>query len=192
VVTVEISRFSVRYRGVWEDRWRAKLQKALASLPPGAAGHPAIRLIAAQISLPFEYRAARDYGRRNRARCLPLDLGAVSRRHLPRYGELLSPDNLQGLLETPAEPQEAIVDREFQRARLALEHPPWRLAGQKSPETLRREFFVARRLQRLTLKHGRIAHLGGWEHLVPWRDGDGLRTWLKEQNPLIILADEEE
>ena len=190
VVTVEISRFSVRYRGVWEGRWRRQLQKTLAGLPPGAAGHPAIRMIAAQIALPFEYRAARDYGRSNGAKCLPLDLGELSRRHLPRYGELLSPANLQGLLERQAEPQEALVAREFHRARLALDHPPWRLAGQKSPETLRRESFLARRLQRLALKHGRIVHLGGWQHLVPWRDGDGMRAWLKDQQPLIILADE--
>jgi hypothetical protein len=190
VVTVEISRFSVRYRGAWEDKWKARLQKALAGLPPGAAAHPAISMIAAQIALPFEYRAARDYERRNGAKYLPLDLGAVSRRHLPRYGELLSPANLQGLLETPAEPQEDQVAREFQRARLVLAHPPWRLAGQKSPETLRREFFLARRLKRLALKHGRIVHLGGWQHLVPWRDGDGMRAWLKEQKPLVILADE--
>jgi hypothetical protein len=190
VVTMEISRFSVRYRGVWEGRWQAKLQKALAGLPPGAPGHPAIRMIAAQIALPFEYRAPRDYGRRSGARCLPLDLGAVSRRHLPRYGELLSPANLEALLEKETEPQEAVVAREFQRARLALEYPPWRLVGQKSQETLRREFFLARRLKRLALKHGRIAHLGGWEHLVPWRDGDGMRAWLADQVPIIILADE--
>ncbi len=190
VVTVEISRFSVRYRRVWEGRWRRQLQKALAGLPPGAAAHPAISMIAGQIALPFEYRAARDYGRRHGARCLPLDLGTLSRRHLPRYGEMLSPSNLQGLLETQADPQEDQVAREFQRARLALEHPPWRLAGQKGPETLRREVFVARRLQRLALKHGRIVHLGGWEHLVPWRDGDGMRAWLADQNPYIMLADE--
>jgi hypothetical protein len=183
VVTVEISRFSVRYRGVWEGRWRRRLEKALAGLPAGAGGHPAIRMIAAQIALPFEYRAARDYERRNGARCLPLDLGAVSRRHLPRYGELLSAANLASLLDKDPEPQEALVAREFHRARLALDHPPWRLAGQKSPETLRR-------LQRLALKHGRIVHLGGWQHLVPWRDGDGMRAWLKDQQPLIILADE--
>ena len=190
VVTVEISRFSVRYRRAWEGRWKARLQETLAGLPPGAGGHPAIRMIAAQIALPFEYRAARDYGRRNRARCLSLDLGAVSRRHLPRYGELLSTVNLEALLEKDTEPPEALVAREFQRARLALAHPPWRLAGQKSPETLRRELFVARRLRRLALKHGRIVHLGGWQHLVPWRDGDGMRAWLKDQQPLIILADE--
>ena len=97
VVTVEISRFSVRYRRAWEDRWRRQLQEALAELPPGAAGHPAMQKVAAQIALPFEYRAARDYSRENGVRCLPLDLGGLSRRHLPRYGrELLSPGQFAG------------------------------------------------------------------------------------------------
>ncbi|MBI4642788.1 MAG: hypothetical protein HY743_03430 [Deltaproteobacteria bacterium] len=191
VVTVEISRFSVRYRGAWEGRWRRQLNEALTGLPPGASGHPAIQRVAGQIALPFEYRAARDYCRRYGAKCLPLDLGGLSRRHLPRYGpELLSPDNLRALLETPAEPQEDLVAQEFRRARLALERAPWRPPLPGSRETWRREFFVTRRLKDQVMKGGRIVHLGGWEHLIPWRDRDGLRSWLEEQKPYIMLADE--
>ena len=118
VVTVEISRFSLRYRQAWEGRWQRQLQEALAGLPPGAAGHPAIRRVAAQIALPFEYRAARDYSRKYGAQCLPLDLGGVSRRHLPRYGrELLSPANLRALAAEPQDSLEDCVAQEFRRAR---------------------------------------------------------------------------
>ena len=191
VVTVEISRFSLRYRGIWEARWRRQLQKTLAALPPEAQGHPALQMVAAQIALPFEYRAARDYCRQNGAKCLPLDLGGLSRRHLPRYGrELLSPDNLRALSAEPRESLEEAVAREFRRARAALARPPWRLAQAESPETRRREIFVGRRLKRLTAKHGRVVHLGGWEHLVPWLEGGGLLSLLAEQQPYILLADE--
>jgi len=190
VVTVEISRFSVRYRGAWEGRWRRQLNEALAGLPPGAAGHPAIQQVAAQIALPFEYRAARDYSRIYGAKCLPLDLGGLSRRHLSRYGrELLRPVNLRALIAEPQDSLEDLVAREFRRARLALQRSPWRLAMDGSPETLRREFFVSRRLKRLAMKESRVAHLGGWEHLVPWRDGGGMRSWLEEEKPYILLAD---
>ena len=191
VVTVEISRFSVRYRGAWGGRWRKLLHEALASLPPGAAAHPAIQRVAAQIALPFEYRAARDFCKWNGAKCLPLDLGGLSRRHLPRYGrEFLSPENLKALLGNEAEPLEYYVASEFRRARSALERAPWRPPLPGSRETLRRERFLAQRLKRLLLKDGRIVHLGGWEHLIPWGDGDGLRPWLAEQKPYIMLADE--
>lgn len=191
LVTVEISRFSLRYRRAWEARWRRQLQKALAELPPEAQGHPAIVRVAAQIDLPFEYRAARDYSRRFGIKCLPLDLGGVSRQHLPRYGrELLSPANLRALAAEPGDGPEDLVSREFRRARLSLARSPWRLAPDDHPCTLRRERFLSRRLQRLAARGGRIAHLGGWEHLVPWRQEEGLRAWLAEADPSILLADE--
>jgi len=190
-VTVEISRYSVRYRRVWEGRWQRQLQKALAVLPPEVSGHPAIRLVAARIALPFEYRAARDYSRRHGARCLPLDLGGLSRRHLPAYSrELLTPANLQALAAEPQESLEERVVKEFRRARSALERSPARLPLPGDPETRRREFFVSRRLKRLVAKGGKVAHLGGWEHLIPWEDGGGLRFWLEEQLPVVLLAED--
>ena len=191
LVTVEISRFSVRYRQAWERRWRRQLQLGLAALPPETAGHPAILRVAAQIGMPFEYRAARDYSRRNGIRCLPLDLGGLSRRHLPGYSrELLTPANLRALLANGAGGSPDPVAQEFQRARQALEHSPWRLPHQGGPETRRREFYLSRRLMRLAGGNGRTAHVGGWEHLVPWREGQGFRSRLEEQKPWVILADE--
>jgi len=191
IVTVEISRFSVRYRQAWEQRWRRQLQKALAELPPGASGHPAIRRVAGQIILPFEYRAARDYSRQQCIRCLPLDLGGLSRRHLPQYGkELLSPANLRALLAHGEDSRDDPVAREFKRARWTMQNSAWRLPLQNSPETRRRESFISRRLQRLLRTPGRIVHVGGWEHLASWREREGFRSWLADQQPLVILADE--
>jgi hypothetical protein len=191
LVTVEISPFSLRYRRAWEGRWQRQLQKALAELPPEAAGHPAIRRVAAQIALPGEYRAARDYSRGRGRKCLPLDLGGVSRQHLPRYGrELLTSANLRALAGEPGDSLEDLVCREFRRARLALARPPWRLDLHNGPETRRRERFWCTRLKRLVRQGGRIAHLGGWEHLVPWREGEGFRSWLADEDPCILLADE--
>jgi hypothetical protein len=63
LVTVEISPFSLRYRRRHEPRWQRQWSRALAQLPAGAAGHLALRRLAAQIALPFEVKAARDYGR---------------------------------------------------------------------------------------------------------------------------------
>ncbi len=189
LVTVEVSRFSLRYRQRQGGRWQHLLQQALEELP-AAAGHLAIRRLMAQVSLPFEVRVAREYSRLAGAPWRPLDLGEPSRRHLPRYArELLSPENLKALLATEDAPLEDYVAGEYRRARLACRRPLWRLSGE-NPETRRRERLLARRLRHHLARYGRVAHLGGWEHLVPWRDGTGMWQDLADLKPLRLFLDE--
>jgi hypothetical protein len=93
IITVEISPFSVRYRGRAARGWQRRLAAALEGLPPESLGHPAIARLAAQTALPFEYRAARDWGRAHGVAVKLVDAGRVARRHLPRYAtELLTPE----------------------------------------------------------------------------------------------------
>ena len=191
LVTVEISPFSLRYRQRYGHLWQRRLTLALAALPAGAARHLAIRRLAAQVALPFEVRAARDYGRRLGAPWRPLDLGATARRHLPRYGpELLTPTNLQILLTTGDGSLEDYVAGEFRRARLALAHPPRRPVSCGVPVTLRRERFLARRLRGLSSRYRRVAHLGGWEHLVDWQESPSLWGQVADLGPWRVLLDE--
>jgi len=191
LVTVEISPFSLRYRLRQGARWQRQLQQSLAGLPAGAAGHLGIQRLAAQVDLPFEVRAAQDYRRSVGVPWRPLDLGFLSRRHLPRYGpELLSPENLETLLATPDGSLDEYVAMEFRRARLALTRTPPRLFSPGASESVRRERFLARRLRRLASGHSRVVHLGGWEHLVDWRDSPGLWRDLADLDPLRILLDE--
>ena len=189
-MTVEVSRFSLRYRQRQEPHWQRLLAQALEELPREAAGHLAIRRLMAQVSLPFEVRAARDYSRQYGVPWRPLDLGAPSRRHLPRYArELLSPENLKALLATEDEPLEDYVAGEYQRARLAGRRPRWRPLG-SNPETRRRERLQARRLRQHLASYGRVAHLGGWEHLVSWQEEIGLWQELADLKPLRLFLDE--
>jgi len=191
LVTVEISPFSLRYRERSGSRWQRQLAQALADLPDGAAGHLAIQRLAAQVALPFEVRAARDYGRSLGVPWRPLDLGAPARRHLPRYGpELLSPANLRALLTTPDGSLMEYVTTEFRRARLALGRAPRRPSWHVNSETVRREGFLARRLRRLMRQYRRVVHLGGWEHLVVWQDSPGLWRDLADLKPRRLLLDE--
>jgi hypothetical protein len=191
LVTVEISPFSLRYRLQHAARWQLQLTAALAELPAGAALHLAIKRLTAQVGLPFEVRAARDYSRSTGVPWRPLDLGFLSRRHLPRYGpELLSPANLQALLTTADGSLEEFVAGEFRRARQALARAPRRPISFTTPETVRRERFMARRLRGLASRHRRLVHLGGWEHLVDWRDSAALWGDLATLKPLRLLLDE--
>ena len=193
LVTVEVSRFSLRYRRRQEPRWQRQLRQALKTLPAAAANHLAIRRVLAQVALPFEVRVARDYSRRGGIPWRPVDLGGPSRRHLPRYAqELLSPENLRALLDTEDEPLEDYVAGEYRRAHMSCQRPLWRPLG-ANPETVRflvRERLLARRLRQHLTEYRRVTHLGGWEHLVNWRDGAGLWQDLADLEPLRLFLDE--
>ncbi|MFA5112153.1 MAG: hypothetical protein WC443_12145 [Desulfobaccales bacterium] len=190
LVTVEISPFSLRYRLKHGPRWQRQLAQALADLPAGAARHLAIQRLAAQVALPFEVRAARQYRQQSGVPWRALDLGDLARRHLPRYGpELLAPDNLAALLTTADGSLADYVAGEYRRARLALSRTPRRLSFSDHSETLRRECFLGRRLRALTSRYARVVHLGGWEHLVAWEDSPGLWRELKDVAPARLLLD---
>ena len=189
--TVEISPFSLRYRLQHGVRWQRQLTETLAGLPAVAALHLAIQRLTAQVALPFEVRAARDYSRSVSVPWRPLDLGFLSRRHLPRYeAELLSPANLEALLTTADGSLADFVTGQFRRARETLARTPRRPISPGAFETLRRERFLARRLRSLASRHRRVVHLGGWEHLVEWQDSPGLWGDLADLKPLRVLLDE--
>jgi hypothetical protein len=192
VITVEISRFSVRYREQALKGWRHRLTEALKTLPPEAAKSLAVARVAAQADLPFEYRAARDWGKLHQAPIKFLDAGRVARSHLPRYAdELLSPDNLRILWENEASGTlEDFVATEFRRARLAREGKLRPALRPADPGDRSRERLWAKRLKDLVDSGKRVAHLGGWEHLAPWEGGGGLTQLLADLNPKVILLDE--
>jgi hypothetical protein len=191
LVTVEISPFSLRYRLRHGPRWQRQLTQALAELPAGAARHLAIQRLTAQVDLPFEVRAAWDYSRDCGAPWRSLDMGFLSRRHLPRYGaELLSPANLKALLSTPDGDLQEYVAAEFRRARLAVRRAPRRLFTSGDSGAGRREGFLARRLRCLASRYDRVAHLGGWEHLVPWPDSPNLWRQVADLTPGRIFLDQ--
>jgi hypothetical protein len=191
LLTVEISPFSLGYRLKHGRGWQRQLAAALAELPAGAERHLAIQRLAAQVALPFEVRAAGAYSRRANIPWRSLDLGFLSRRHLPRYAiELLTPANLRALLATADGELEDFVAGEFRRARQAWAGAPRRRIFSDAPETWRRERFLARRLRRLVSRHRRVVHLGGWEHLVAWEDSPGLWHDLADLKPRRVLLDE--
>jgi hypothetical protein len=191
IVTVEISPFSVRYRAAHEARWRRLFDASLAQLPDEGRDHPAIRRVAARIEMPFEWRAAHNYGRRYSVRWHPIDLSGPARRHLPLYEkELLNPENLRQLWESPEDSQEDLIAAAYRRARLSETQPLWRPPSDNGGVTRMRERTMAARLRKLAGRSRRVAHLGGWEHQASWEDGSGLYDLLEELRPVRLLLDE--
>jgi hypothetical protein len=192
LITVEISRFSVRYRERAVKGWRRQLAAALKALPPEAAGSLAVARAAAQTEAPFEYRAARDWGEAHQVPVKLLDRGDLARRHLPRYAdELLTAENLRCLAEQGAAGTlEEFVAAEFRRARLAREGKLRVIPGLADTGDSRRERHWARRLRVLAATGKRVVHLGGWEHLVPRPGGGGLFGLLGDLQPRVMLLDE--
>lgn len=191
LITVEISPFSVRYRAARQEHWRQVLEAALVQLPPEARRHPAIRRVALQIQMPFEWRAAHDYGRRAGIRWQAIDLSGVARRHLPLYEkELLSPENLKQLWETPEDSWEEQVAAAYRRARRSELRPLPRLPGRYDGIWRPRERTMAARLRRLAGRSRRVIHLGGWEHVASWEDGSGLYEILYDLKPFRVFLDE--
>ncbi len=193
LITVEISAFSVRYRAAHGARWRRLFEAAVAGLPEGARRHPALVRMAAQIDMPFEWRAAHAYGHTHGVPWRPVDLSIQARQHLPLYsGELLDSKNLRRLWETTEAPLEEQVAADYRRARLSELKPLWRPPIGGDGLTWLRERTMAARLRRLAGQGRRLAHLGGWEHQVFWEDGGGLTEMLKDLQPLCLWLDEGE
>ncbi|MFZ2088506.1 MAG: hypothetical protein WAU47_08010 [Desulfobaccales bacterium] len=192
VITVEISPFSVRYRQRAAKRWQQRLSEAMRALPANAPEKFAVARVAAQTALPFEYRAARDWGKVQNIPVKFLDAGKVARSHLPRYAdELLCSENLRFLYETDAAGTlEEFVGAEFRRARLGLEGKLQPRPGGIDPQECSRERLWARRLRKLLAGGHRLVHLGGWEHLVSWPGGGGLSHLLADLRPCIMFLDE--
>lgn len=192
VITVEISRFSLRYRQKQKPLWDRRFRQALSSLRPEARQHLALRRIAAQLAWPFEVQAAQEYARQQGIRWQPIDIGRLARSHLPRYShELLSPDNFQHLLLTEYGDWEQYIEGEYRRAHRALSCPDC-FAGLvpphwMSPENAVRERVLARRLRALSRNASRLVHLGGWTHLLTSTGWPTLAQLLNDLHPRCFL-----
>jgi hypothetical protein len=195
IISVEISEYSWRYRRRQEARWRQQFQLGLQALPRQQRKHLALDKVAAQIACPFEVRAAEDYARRHGVAWQAVDINALSREHLPRYGkELLSPKNLTNLTLTPDADWGEYIRQEYRRARRALQTGPGRRIGWAdttvSPQAAMREKVLAQRVRRLAKKWSRIVHVGGWEHLIASGSDKTMADYLAAWRPERLLLDE--
>ena len=159
-ITVDVSPYALEFRretgpGLLERLnayWRTD-----NSLPTG------LEAVAAQLEIPFEYRAAEDYARGSGARLVAVGDSSRSRELLGLVEEeLLNPENLAALAAREGPRLEEQVAREWQRARAGAAKPPPDTASQKAL-AVQDERLAG--LIREYAPQGALVHIGGWEHL---------------------------
>jgi hypothetical protein len=197
-LSVEISPYALTFRANRGVPLRAALRENLRNVL-GENGGSLRRLLAggeiqgifALLQVPFEWRAAAEYARRNRVGLKPIDLCACSREKLGQLAELIEPENLRQLLKTPRPPIQLQVRRQYGRARFLWNSSS--PAGSFSAEIEARERHMAGEIRRLIAGHHpqKFLHVGGWEHFMPCPSGNSLFEKLKDLNPRRLLLEEE-
>jgi hypothetical protein len=191
-ISVEISEYSWRYRRRQEAGWQRQLELGRQSLPERQRRHMALDRVAAQIAYPFEVKVAEDYARQHGVGWLAVDLNSLAREHLPRYGaELLQPENLQHLVLTPDGDWGEYIQQEYRRARRGLRTGQDRaVVTVETVQARLREKVLAHRVARLAKQWWRLAHVGGWEHLVRGGARKTMADFLALWRPQRLLLDE--
>lgn len=158
-----------------------------------------IHAIRTQIQLPFEYRTALSYCRDTGAELSCIDSSTWSKRWIhDQWQHLLSSKNLKALLKQLPEDLRDEVGRDYKMATLLLD-PGHRSLISAFAKTWsadlhwqQRETDLARVLEGLYDKvdKGRLAYVGGWQHLLGPNAGGTLYERLEHLQPRRVLLDE--
>lgn len=179
-VTVDVSEYALEYRRAAGRAHLDRLEhfrREDGSLPPG------LEAVAAQLAVPFEYRAAERFAERSGARLAAVGDSLESQRLLGYLSrELMTTDNLVALAARDEPPLEELVAREWKRAqRHKLDGPP--LTADQEHRLGRQDARTARRV-RDCARIEPTAHVCGWEHLR------GLCDELSDLTPVVRLLRE--
>jgi hypothetical protein len=199
-VAVEVSPYALYFRRRNGRLLRRRLLRRLRLLArtQGVAWRDwgQIQAIFSQLRLPFEYQAASRYCRDAGASFHCLDSSPWSKRHIQsNWAELLSSDNLAALLSQPPEDMGETVQKGYELAAKLLSKPGVTLVsalvGNWSVDIpwQRREAELAGCLARIfaNMRYGRLAYIGGWQHLLSPTRGGTLYERLEILRPRRML-----
>jgi hypothetical protein len=149
-----------------------------------------------QLQIPFEYRMAQRYCRDTGAAISCIDSSLWSKSWInDHWQQLLSSENLKGLLEhSPANLAEE-VDREYKTAALLVNSPERALASayariwSTNHNWQKREMGLAKMMEKTyaRVQGGRVAYVGGWQHLLGPRAGGTLYERIEHMQPRRVL-----
>ena len=205
ILTVEISKFSVRYRLSNQKKWLLRLRNLTYKLPEKRRAHTGLKLLELQLRLPFEWDVAYRYSKANNVPCLAIDSGNLARNELPLWkNEVLSRKNLLKITDEP----DFDLDNHFRechsQAKIVLKTPNHlpkplhHLSWLSDRFWERREKTLACRIREI-YRNGLLnpgsylrtniyhVHICGWMHLIvgpPWKT---LADLLSDLTPMRIL-----
>ena len=199
VVSVEIS----PYGRVFRERYAAVLRRILREnllrihqeerRPwKEILSHAAIQGIFLLLKGPYEWQAARSYVLETGGELEDVDLSRVSEEKLSHLPSIISRENLSTLLRLSFPSLAEQVKDQYRRARFLYSHPAavW-LQDRDSEE---RDSAMAGKIRRLLCRAEgkKVAHIGGWEHLLDLSGRLSLYRRLKDLHPrrLILEAGE--
>ena len=157
-----------------------------------------IDAIRTQLRAPFEYRSAQKYCRDTGAILFCIDSSLWSKRWIQhQWQHLLSSENLESLLKQLPEDLKDEVVRGYRLADLLLRPKEHSLVSvfartwSADPSWGYREAGLAQALMRLYLQvqKGRLAYVGGWQHLLGPNAGGTIFERLEHLRPRRVLLD---
>lgn len=193
LILLELSPYGRRYRRRHQrDLLRGLLENLkIATEQVGvtlrqALKNPEIAAIRRQLSLPYEYRAARSYARLRGASLRLVDASSFSMQWILQWTSLVKTENLFQLLRAPSRrisvqesyriAQEALQDQDFRKAWLHS-----RIASNTNSgfENIREQTMANRISMHIAFRRPRVPiFIGGWAHLVGGIERKTLRTLL--------------
>jgi hypothetical protein len=203
LVAVEVSPYGLSYR----QRCGRQLQRLLRRrLRCAAARHGVsweqwgqFQAIAAQLSFPFEYKASLRFCRESGAVLWCLDLSAMSRELIQTsWDELISSKNIEALFhEPPGDPCTPVKKTYALASKLLREKQRGYVSAfvrkfEADPGWEKREAALAEGIEKRfeTMERGRLAYVGGWQHLLYPTDAGTLCDRLSYLRPRRILLDD--
>ena len=158
-----------------------------------------VQAISAQMGFPFEYRASLRYCRDEGALLSCLDLSFQSMQLIQEgWEELISTKNLGILCQQNPENFKARTARAYALASTLLKEEEGARSfasvrgWQRDVDWQRREAFLAAGLERrwAKMERGKLAHIGGWQHLLCATESGTLCERLACLHPRRILLGE--
>ena len=202
-VAVEVSPYGLLYRRRNGRRLRRQLMRKVRRLSDAMKVSwwewGQIHAIRAQLAIPFEYRSALKYCGETGVALSCVDSSHWSRPWInTHWQQLLSRDNLLSLLEQIPENLRQEVKRGYLLAASLLSDGGQSLVGafarawSADPRWHQRESELAWGLQRLyhQLAKGRLAYVGGWQHLLGPNAGGTIYERLEHLQPRRTLLNE--
>jgi hypothetical protein len=203
LVAVEVSPYGLSYR----KRNGRRLQRLLKRRLRRAADRHGlswkewgqVQAIPTQLGFPFEYKASLRFCRDSGAGFWCLDLSAVSRDLIhASWDELVSSRNVEALLHRPPEDSRTSVKKAYALAsKLLREEQRGYLSAfvrefEADSRWKAREAALAQRIEKRyeIMERGRLAYVGGWQHLLHPTDSGTLCDKLAHLRPRrVLLAD---